>query len=352
MDVTAHQDSGLHPILSQPRAAMVGQPARLPVRPSPYHDASLNQMQTYHPFYQGNHGIPYIPSYLHPTALGAPHHTSQTQRAGIIAQRHFYSQLNPLEAPKVNQPKPKKKKGNKAQSAGEHYPAKSAVDQAIRLTVGDHRSGSPTPLQDYNDQANLPPVETSTKQDLLVILDLNGTLLYRPKASKKPSSFVARPWAVEFVAYCVENFTTVIWSSAQPRNVKAMVDKLLPADIRGKLVAIWDRDRFDLDPRSYHNKVVCYKQLKIVWSDQVVSKAHPNSLRNGRWTQANTVLIDDSPEKAKSEPYNHLEVPSFVSGKPETDVLHQVHEYLNKLSYQEDVSKYIRQSPFRVDPDV
>ncbi|CAI4210352.1 unnamed protein product [Parascedosporium putredinis] len=216
----------------------------------------------------------------------------------------------------------------------------------------------PPSFSSYITQANLPPVVAATRQNLLVILDLNGTLLYRPKASKQPTNFIPRPWAVEFVTCCVESFTTMIWSSAQPRNVQAMVTNLLPANVRSRLAAVWDRDRFGLDPRSYYNKVVCYKRLEVAWSDRVIARAYPhrsnscgdNGAETGpnRWSQTNTILIDDSPEKATSEPHNHVEVPSFVKDQPELDVLRQVYEYLNNLAYQQDVSRYMRQSPFRV----
>ncbi|KAA8572878.1 hypothetical protein EYC84_003443 [Monilinia fructicola] len=65
----------------------------------------------------------------------------------------------------------------------------------------------------------------------------------------------------------------------------------------------------------------------------------------------NTVLIDDSSEKARSEPYNLIEIPEFFGDHKEVgDILPQVHDFLNFLSMHENVSAAIRHSPFVPQP--
>ena len=58
-------------------------------------------------------------------------------------------------------------------------------------------------------------------------------------------------------------------------------------------------------------------------------------------------LIDDSFEKARSEPYNIIEIPEF-SGNPNEpgNILPQVHDYLNYLSSHDNVSACLRSRPF------
>ncbi|EGY18023.1 uncharacterized protein VDAG_08357 [Verticillium dahliae VdLs.17] len=93
----------------------------------------------------------------------------------------------------------------------------------------------------------------------------------------------------------------------------------------------------------------CYKRLQRIWADAAVQASHPDGLR---WDQTNTVLVDDSLEKARSEPFNLLRIPEFFGDADEaTDVLPQVHDYINALCYQADISQYMRLHPFGLRDD-
>lgn len=172
-----------------------------------------------------------------------------------------------------------------------------------------------------------------------------------------------RPLAKEFLSYCIDTFHVMIWSSARPANVTAMCDRLLTPSQLSRVVAVWGRDRFGLSSEDYNCRVQCYKRLSAVWSDPVIRATYPSDYddaglrigeaatrrvgrKPGSWNQGNTVLIDDSKEKARSEPHNAIEIPEFVG--VETDhVLPRVHDYLNTLACQADVSSYIRVHPFK-----
>ncbi|KHN94636.1 phosphoprotein phosphatase [Metarhizium album ARSEF 1941] len=210
--------------------------------------------------------------------------------------------------------------------------------------------GIPSPSGRYLAQALLPPALLPAPRRILVILDLNGTLLYRP-SRRRPSHFVQRPHAQRFLRYCLDAFHLAIWSSARPQNVDSMVAQLLtPAECR-RCVVIWARDRLGLSPDDYDARVQVYKRLSTVWQSPQVRAAHPDAARAGRWDQSNTVLVDDSREKGRSEPYNILPVPEFSGLQAELpDVLPQVHDYLNALCFQADVSRYMRLNPFALDP--
>lgn len=119
----------------------------------------------------------------------------------------------------------------------------------------------------------------------LLVLDLNGTLVYRsPHRSwrdRYPGSGDAvaattvkdghpqsdpsqlrpirvthpRPYLTPFRDYLFHPSTkqwldTMVWSSAQPRNVNDMVEKCF-GDMKGELVAVWTRDRLGLDAGDY-----------------------------------------------------------------------------------------------------
>jgi hypothetical protein len=134
-----------------------------------------------------------------------------------------------------------------------------------------------------------------------------------------------------------------------PHNVGKLTQSIVPQDVRPNLAGVWGRDRFGLAQSEYSSNVQCYKRLTTVWEADEVQRSHPDYVRGGRWDQSNTVLVDDSVEKARAQPFNLIEVPEFASGGRETgdSILPQVHDYINELSCQGDVSRYIRAHPFR-----
>lgn len=208
----------------------------------------------------------------------------------------------------------------------------------------------PAPTQSYLDQASSEPTTLSTPQPMLFILDLNGTLLHRPNR-KNPTKFVTRPSVTPFLDYLFAHFTVMVWSSARPENVSLMCSQLFTPAQRSLLVAQWGRDRLGLSPQQYNNKVQVYKRLSQIWDDDDIARRHPGYLDGESWDQFNTILLDDSHAKASSEPWNLVRIPEFVGAKEqeEGDVLRQVVGYLEVLRGVENVSAFVRRTPFVVD---
>ncbi|KAI6858651.1 hypothetical protein KC343_g11055 [Hortaea werneckii] len=206
----------------------------------------------------------------------------------------------------------------------------------------------PIPTFNYVKTANEKSKTLDKPRPLLIILDLNGTLLFR---KSRGASFVGRPKVQEFLQYLLAKHKVMVWSSATPTNVELMCEKLFAPHQKDKLVGIWGRDKLHLTPAQYNQKVQVYKQLRWAWRDHIVaSSAAPST---GEWDQENTVLIDDSEEKAASEPYNLLKIDEYegTAEQDELDVLGQVVEYLEKLSWQSNVSAYMREHPFQFDKE-
>lgn len=205
---------------------------------------------------------------------------------------------------------------------------------------------APPPLDTYLAQAAEEPSTIDSPRTLLVILDLNGTVLFRP--NRNAQTMIERPFLKPFLRYLFQNFKVMVWSSAKPDNVKALVNKALDNDLRSKLVAQWARDSFGLSPTNYQQNVQVYKNLRLVWSRDVIQQHHPEYAAGERFGQHNTVLIDDSALKANAQPHNLLEIPEF-SATPEQmegDALREVAGYLEELRHQADVSRYIKRVPF------
>ncbi|ODM20400.1 hypothetical protein SI65_03453 [Aspergillus cristatus] len=220
-------------------------------------------------------------------------------------------------------------------------------------SVPARRQKSPTPAPPeaaghYLQQASLPPTPIpSNPQPLLIILDLNGTLIYR-KHRKFPPSFVKRAGLDNFLDTLMRNYKVMIWSSSQPQTVKAVCEKLLTDGQRKRLVAEWGRDKFNLSKSQYKNKVQVYKTLETIWADNSIQSAYPGKAGKAgkRWDQTNTILIDDSKLKALSEPFNILEIPEFTNkpapGVDETTIFPKVLARLETLAKHDDVSKMMR----------
>lgn len=203
----------------------------------------------------------------------------------------------------------------------------------------------PEPTAAYLAQASDEPQSLASPRSLLVILDLNGTLLVR---KDRGSKFTARPRVSAFLKYLLANHKVMVWSSARPKNVKRMCDTLFRGEGLRQLARVWDRTHLRLTPEQYAEKVQVYKQLSWVWEDAAIqASARPGE----RWSQANTVLIDDTVEKAAGEPFNLLRIDEFeaLPEQMELDVLGQVIEYLEDVRKHEDVSAYVKRKPFVYD---
>jgi hypothetical protein len=203
----------------------------------------------------------------------------------------------------------------------------------------------PTPTKKYLEQALSPPRVRSTEaMPLLIILDLNGTLVHR---NKRTTSIKSRPHVKEFLNLILEHHYVMIWSSAKPENVNKMVTTFLDPPQRELLVLEWARDNLGLTKAQMNEKVQVYKQLSWVWNSPAAYQKYPNC----RWNQSNTVLIDDSILKASAEPFNLVQVPEWSGSQEGNNVLGQVAGYLDWLSWHEDVSCAIKSRPFKIDTE-
>ncbi|KAI1438709.1 HAD-like domain-containing protein [Xylaria sp. CBS 124048] len=236
-----------------------------------------------------------------------------------------------------------------AASLPPHSPKKANRD--VKVTPSKKSGGIPDPTPEYFALASHPPFLLPQPRNMLVVIDMNGTLLHRPNR-RNPTRFVERPFARPFLSYCVNTFKVVIWSSARPENVQGMCSQLLSPEDKAKLVAVWGRDSFQLSKEDYNRRVQCYKRLTALWNDPVIAASHPMAVNGEKWSQLNTVLVDDSLEKARTEPYNLIQIPDFQGDTQEPGlVLPQVHDYLNACSQQSNISAYMKSQPFQVKPE-
>ncbi|KAJ5753714.1 uncharacterized protein N7511_007867 [Penicillium nucicola] len=236
----------------------------------------------------------------------------------------------------------------------------------------------PAATHAYMRQASQEPRQSPSKRPLLVILDLNGTLIFRKKRIFPPK-FARRAGLDQFLAALIKDYSVMVWTSSQPPTMNAVCEQIFPGEMHDKVVALWGRDKFGLTPRQYNNKLQVYKQLHKVWdtpsiqaafpgneglseapvtsaattrramvqraTEQLKAKTNAKKLKPGhRWDQTNTILIDDSKLKALSEPFNILEIPEFTNDPniDESTLFAKILHRLDILSHHDDVSKVLR----------
>ena len=217
----------------------------------------------------------------------------------------------------------------------------------------DHHIRPPIPTSTYLNNAHAIPNIIHSPQRLLLVLDLNGTLLHRSRASQ---NYIPRPCLHEFLQYAFANHSLLVWSSAQPFNVKGICARLFSQDQREMLLGEWGRDTLGLTSTQYKERVQVYKRLDSIWDNENLQRLHPGSELGEKWGQHNTVLIDDSVLKATAQPFNHVKVPEFVRGGSEKEgrgrnVLGQVVGYLEEARKWSDISGFVRRRPFAIDED-
>lgn len=234
--------------------------------------------------------------------------------------------------------------------ASDPAPDRSATRVWQPLRFSPLRLPAPDPTADYLVRSFVEPKKLPSLQSLLVVLDLNGTLLAR---SRGRGTITERPYLDRFLRYCLEHHSVMIWSSAQPESVAQMCGKIFSPQQREKLVREWGRDTLELTHKDYYDKVQVYKRLDRLWDETLPQSTHPCHKNSGTWGQANTVLIDDSRLKAQKQPFNHIEIPEYTIRSGEegvgTEVLGQVVGYLEELRKWDDVSRFIRANRFELD---
>lgn len=208
----------------------------------------------------------------------------------------------------------------------------------------------PKPSQHYLSLSLIPSPRLTSLARQLIILDLNGTILARERGRAHSGSLspTPRPGLGLFLRYLFANFNVMVWSSAQPDNVRMMVRALFSPSQKAELLALWGRDTLGLTKQQFSAKTQVYKRLERVWEGQYKI---PHSEEGCTWDQTNTMLLDDSKLKAKGQPWNHIEMPEFSGTKDEQEqdrALYALVGYLEEVKWSGNVSAFIREVWFKV----
>lgn len=171
------------------------------------------------------------------------------------------------------------------------------------------------------------------KKRLLLVFDLNGTILYRHSHSSLSTTLekcgnangraiYARPHLEELVRATFSAFDVAVWTSAEEQNAIPMVDSLKSFGfLRENLKFLWSRSRCKVVPRtseeikraqeekntpSLYVKPVALKDLACLWKEMP------------EYSEENTLIIDDSLEKI-CQPQNSIVISGFSANSPRAE---------------------------------
>ncbi|KAG2285450.1 hypothetical protein Bca52824_045054 [Brassica carinata] len=231
-----------------------------------------------------------------------------------------------------------------------------------------------TELSSILDKLSLGPEKKKKK---LLILSPNGLLLYRvhvqnlrrkpenrsPDATCGPNLVYKRPFAGEFMKFCLERFEVGIWSSANESNVDIILNIVLE-DLKNKLLFVWVR-LFFIFIYGYISFHICICYLTLFVNSNVFQDLSKVFQKFKEFSASNTILIDNEPYKALINPDNTGVFPVTYDPTDKMmiflvcnqylafDVYHlsfypegEFCSYLDDLANATDVQAYIKENSF------
>ena len=177
------------------------------------------------------------------------------------------------------------------------------------------------------------------KSDILVILDIDETLLYATKEPldidhnfKISDYFVyMRPHFDEFIKFVDQNFQFAIWSSASDSYVKEITEKLTLTD---KAAFSWARSKATLKKPSTFDKD---GNLNVDSIDHHFFIKRLKKVKKQLGFEMEKILIiDDTPHKSKENYGNAIYVKEFKGDQKDCELLGLI-EYLSTLKTAKNV---------------
>ena len=184
-------------------------------------------------------------------------------------------------------------------------------------------------IQSNQDITAISPSLSSTK--ILLLLDMNGTLIYRSKTAldstythfSNGAYYFHRPHVDKFLKFLLSHqhwIDIAFYTSMTTKNAVLGAQNLLK-DMNQ--IYIYDQPMNKKDPEG-PNVWSMMRDLPLIWNT-------PNSPGYGH-NECSTIMIDDSWAKMREYPENVIVLPEFS----ESDVLHGKDDVLKKLHFALD----------------
>ncbi|MBS1585408.1 MAG: HAD family hydrolase [Bacteroidetes bacterium] len=165
------------------------------------------------------------------------------------------------------------------------------------------------------------------KSDILLILDLDETLIYATKsklainelAYVDPYYVYGRPGLQDFLQGINEHFDIAIWSSADDAYVQEIVKEIIPDTISLKFV--WGRSRCSM------------KRNEL---DEYYFEKRLDKVKKQGYRMEHILIVDDTREKSRSNYGNAIHIAEYT-GQAEDLELSLLMKYLISLKDTENV---------------
>ena len=147
----------------------------------------------------------------------------------------------------------------------------------------------------------------------LVIFDLDETLVhatdtklpFEPDFEVPPYFVYQRPYVHELLSFAATRFDLAVWSSSSKEYVAAVTAKLFGSTYPLKFTWSVERCVQREDPRT--NSYVYIKDLRKV--------------QGQGYAVEHITIVDDTPDKVKRQPRNHLHIKPFVGERGDNELL-------------------------------
>jgi len=155
----------------------------------------------------------------------------------------------------------------------------------------------------------------------------------------------------EFIAWAHTKFEVGVWSSAQERNTRKLVDYVW-GEHRNKVAFVWGQERClnvgvapSDSPEGTTSRPIFLKELQKVWSLKKKTGL-------ARFNETNTLLIDDSPYKAIRNPaHTAIHPRGFTAEELDTDEMlgksGALRRYLEKMLESTSIPDFVRANPWQ-----
>lgn len=167
-----------------------------------------------------------------------------------------------------------------------------------------------------------------TSQKILLILDLDETLIYSTKSGLSyPEDFMVgeysvykRPSLDKFLDFISPNYDVAIWTSSTDDYAQEVVKNIFPQNYPLKFI---------------YGRTKC--TATFLWDqNEYVYAKNLSKLKKKDYSLEKILIIDDSPEKLKRNYGNHIRVEPFMGSNDDIELLHLM-KYLEKIKLSDNV---------------
>ena len=180
-------------------------------------------------------------------------------------------------------------------------------------------------------------METPIQLKKLLILDLDGTLIYAQDKPVPNADFVItngietywvkkRPYLDEFLVAASESYNLAIWSASPRWYVDAIVKTIISTNIKLEYIYSGERciSRYPnwFAPSESMHSAIIIKDLQKIW--------HAKSASGQYYSRDNTLILDDTPSTYTRNYGNAIPIEFYTGSKTDAE-LERVQKILQSL---------------------